>query len=320
MTPPTTPLPRPPVRFGAQLWSQATSWAGFRDAALAAEAGGWDSVWTWDHLLAIFGPWRQPVFEGWTALAAVGALTSRVRVGLMVGANTFRNPGLTAKLATTLDHVTDGRAVLGIGGAWFEREHEAHGIDFGSGFGERLDRLDEAVGLIRRLLDGEEIGEHRGAHYEMREAVHAPLPVQAHLPILIGGSGPKKTLLTTARYGDGWNTAGEVDETRERLGILAEHCAAVGRDLATIELTASFPIVIRDSLAVAERRFAELCAHNGIDGIDGPPTVVGEPERVADRLRPYLEMGFGTFIVRMPAPYDPETLARIGEVAALLEA
>src|SRR5204863_3861987 len=113
------------------------------------------SVWTWDHLLAIFGPWEQPILEGWTTLAAVGAVTERIRVGLMVGANTFRNPGLTAKLATTLDHISGGRAVLGIGGAWFEREHEAFGIDFGRTTGERLDKLAEAVPLMRRLLDGE---------------------------------------------------------------------------------------------------------------------------------------------------------------------
>jgi Coenzyme F420-dependent N5,N10-methylene tetrahydromethanopterin reductase and related flavin-dependent oxidoreductases len=93
------------TRFGLQLWSQQTDWPGFRDAALAAEETGWDSVWTWDHLLAIFGPWEQPIFEGWSVLSALGPLTSRIRLGLMVGANTFRNPGLTAKLATTLDHV-----------------------------------------------------------------------------------------------------------------------------------------------------------------------------------------------------------------------
>ncbi len=172
----------PRTRFGAQLWSQSSDWPAFRDAAIAAEAAGWDSLWTWDHLLAIQGPWRQPIFEGWLTLAAWAALTSRVRIGLMVGANTFRNPGLTAKLATTLDHISGGRAVLGIGGAWFEREHDALGIDFGSGFGERLDRLDEAVMLIRRLLDGEAV-DHTGRFYTMREAVLAPRPVQTHLPI-----------------------------------------------------------------------------------------------------------------------------------------
>jgi len=96
------------MRFGLQLWSQSTSWAEFRDAARAADDAGWDSVWTWDHLMAIFGPWEQPTFEGWTAMAGLASVTSRVRLGLMVGANTFRNPGLLAKMATTLAHGSSG--------------------------------------------------------------------------------------------------------------------------------------------------------------------------------------------------------------------
>src|SRR5215212_9856456 len=202
----------PGVRFGLQLWPQSTTWPEVRDAAIAAEAAGWDSIWTWDHLLAIQGPWQQPIYEGWTFLAGVASLTTRVRVGLMVGANTFRNPGLTTKLATTLDHVSNGRAVLGIGGAWFEREHDAFGFEtWGSGFPERLDRLDESVMLLRRLLDGEHVT-HEGRFYTFHDALCEPRPVQAHLPILIGGSGPKKTLRTVALRGDAWNTSGTVDE------------------------------------------------------------------------------------------------------------
>src|SRR5438552_3549377 len=156
------------MKFGAQLWSQQTTWPQWRDAAVAAEAAGWDSVWTWDHLLAIFGPWEQPIFEGWSLLVAAAAVTQRVRFGLMVGANTFRNPGLLAKIATTLDHVSNGRAIVGIGGAWFEREHEAFGFEtWGSGFGERLDRLDESVMLVRRLLDGERF-DHDGRFSSVR--------------------------------------------------------------------------------------------------------------------------------------------------------
>src|SRR4029079_13468550 len=127
------------LRFGAQLWSQTTTWPQFRDASVAAEAAGWDSIWTWDHLNAIFGPWEQPIFEGWSILTATAAVTQRIRLGLLVGANTFRNPGLTAKLATTMDHVSDGRAILGIGGAWFEREHDAYGFaTWGSRFRGQL--------------------------------------------------------------------------------------------------------------------------------------------------------------------------------------
>ena len=230
---------------------------------MAADAAGWDSAWTWDHLLAIVGPWRQPIFEGWLSLAAWGEATSRIRLGLMVAANTFRSPGLTAKLATTLDHITDGRAILGIGGAWMEREHEAFGIPFGSGHGERLDRMDEAVMLIRRLLDGEEFT-HHGRFYDLVDAGQLPRPVQPHLPILIGGAGPRKTLRTVARYADGWNASGTLEEMAERNRILAEHCAAEGRDPATIERTTTFLTLIRDDPGEARRVLDAQLAHNGL--------------------------------------------------------
>jgi len=306
------------TKFGLQLWSQQTDWPGFRDAAIAAEASGWDSVWTWDHLLAIFGPWEQPILEGWSTLSAVAAVTSRVRLGLMVGANTFRNPGLTAKLATTLDNISGGRAVLGIGGAWFEREHEAFGIaDWGSGFGERLDRLDESVMLMRRLLDGERLT-HEGRFYKMTDALVEPRPVQAHLPILIGGSGPRKTLRTTALRADAWNTSGTVEEVMAKLAILDEHCAAVGRDRSEIELTVSFPTMIRDTPPEAESAFAAILASNGNADIGSGPMLLGPPSLLADGIRPYRDLGFRTVICRLPAPHDRQTLERIGEVDALL--
>lgn len=301
------------MRFGLQLWSQQTDWPGFRDAALAAEEAGWDSVWTWDHLNAIFGPWEQPIFEGWSVLSALGPLTTRIRLGLMVGANTFRNPGLTAKLATTLDHVSGGRAVLGIGGAWFEREHDAFGIDFGSGFGERLDRLDESVMLLRRLLDGERFS-HDGRFYTMHDALCEPRPIQKRLPILIGGSGPRKTLRTVASRADAWNTSGTLDEVRGHLDILAEHGADIGRDIATIEKSISFPIILRDDPAVAASAYGALLANNGVTDMGKVPVLLGSPDEVADQLRPYVELGFETVIVRMPAPYDRETIDRMARV------
>ena len=305
------------MRFGLQLWSQQTSWPAFRDAALAAEKAGWDSVWTWDHLLAIFGPWEQPIFEGWSVLNGLGPLTSKLRLGLMVGANTFRNPGHTAKLAATLDHLSGGRAVLGIGGAWFDREHDAYGIDFGAGVGERLDRLDESVMLMRRLLDGERFS-HEGKFYTMHDALLAPRPIQSHLPILVGGSGPRKTLRTVARRADAWNTSGTVEEVQAKLDILSEHCSDVGRDPASIEKTVSFPIIVRDTAADATDAYLALMAANGIDEMGDAYALLGSPSEIADALRPYQEMGFETVIVRMPAPYDPETIERMASVGELL--
>jgi F420-dependent oxidoreductase-like protein len=307
------------MRFGLQLWSQQTGWPAFRDAALAADEAGWDSVWTWDHVLAIFGPWEQPILEGWSVLNGLAPLTSKVRLGLMVGANTFRNPGHTAKLAATLDHLSNGRAVLGIGAAWFEREHDAYGIDFGMGFGERLDRLDEAVMLMRRLLDGERFS-HEGRFYTMHDALLAPRPIQAHLPILVGGSGPRKTLRTVARRADAWNTAGTVEEAQARLDILAEHCGDVGRDMRTIEKTVSFPIILRDDVAAASTAYEALLAANGFEDMGSVPVLLGPPAAVADAIAPYRELGFETVIVRMPAPYDPETIARMPGVWELLRA
>jgi alkanesulfonate monooxygenase SsuD/methylene tetrahydromethanopterin reductase-like flavin-dependent oxidoreductase (luciferase family) len=307
------------VKFGAQLWSQQATWPEWRDAALAAEAAGWDSIWTWDHLLAIFGPWEQPIFEGWSLLSATAAITTKVRLGLMVGANTFRNPGLTAKIATTVDNVSNGRAIVGIGGAWFEREHDAFGIEtWGSGFGERLDRLDEAVMLLRRLLDGERF-DHEGRFYQFRDALGRPRPIQPHLPILVGGSGPTKTLRTVALRADAWNTSGTVEEVRAKLDTLDEHCAAVGRHRSTIDLTVSFPITIRDTVEGAEAAYAELLTANGADDMAANPILLGPPSVVAEAIAPYRDLGFGTVIARLPSPFDRETIDRIGEVGALLD-
>ena len=139
-------MPDRDLKLGILLWSQAAPWPEMLDAARRVDRLGYDHLWTWDHLYAIFGDPYQPIVEGWTALAAWAMATERTRLGLLVGANTFRNPGLVAKTATTLDHISGGRAILGIGGAWIELEHQAHGIDFGSGFGQRLDWLEESVG------------------------------------------------------------------------------------------------------------------------------------------------------------------------------
>jgi len=219
---------------------------------------------------------------------------------------------------TTLDNISEGRAVLGIGGAWFEREHDAFGIEaWGTGFGDRLDRLDESVGVMRRLLDGERFS-HEGRFYTFDDALLAPRPVQGHLPILVGGSGPRKTLRTVALRADGWNTSGTVDEVRAKLDLLAEHCSDVGRDMARIEKTVSFPITIRDDRVAAAAAYGALLAANGIDTMDNSSALLGSPTEVADALRPYVELGFATVIVRMPAPYDRETIDRMARVAELL--
>ena len=144
-----------PIKLGANCWGQYTDWASLRAAGIRADSLGFDSLWTWDHLYPIVGSHEGPIFEGWLTLAAWAEATERATVGLMVGANTFRNPALVARMATTLDHISGGRAVLGIGGAWFETEHRGLGIEFGGSPGERLRWLEEAVQIMRGMLDGE---------------------------------------------------------------------------------------------------------------------------------------------------------------------
>ena len=225
------------VKLGILLWSQSATWAEMLDAAKRVDRLGYAHLWTWDHLYAIFGDPYQSIFDGPSLLAAWARETEQTRLGLLVGANTFRNPGLAAKIATTLDHVSDGRAILGIGGAWMEPEHRAHGIDFGSGHGQRLDWLDESVGAMRRVLDGESVTSAPGGRYAFDDLRHAPATVQPHLPIMIGGSGEKKTLRTVARYADMWNGMGPLDVMAHKIEVLQGHCDAVGRDIAEIEFT-----------------------------------------------------------------------------------
>ena len=242
-------------------------------------------------------------------LAAWAALTSRVRLGLMVGANTFRNPGLTAKLATTLDHISGGRAVLGIGGAWFEREHDAFGIDFGAGFGERLDRLDESVGLMRRLLDGERF-DHDGPAYAFHDAVVLRRGrSSATCRSWSAARARSKTLRTVARRADALE---HVRDGRRGRGALTRSCASTARTSgatsASIERTSASrsssattrtptrpPRSTRCSTTTASR--ADLAAM-------GIPVLLGPPDAIADALRPYRRLGFETVIVRLPAPYD----------------
>ena len=307
------------MKLGVLLFSQATSWRAFRDAAVLADGLGYDHVWTWDHLYAIFGDPGQPILEGWTSLAALAGVTSRTRLGLMVGANTFRNPGVVAKMASTLDHASDGRAILGLGAAWFGLEHRAHGLDFGASAGVRLRWLDEAVGIIRDLLDGKEVT-FRSERYDFDHARHAPLPVQRHLPIMIGGGGERKTLRTVAKYADMWNlTVGDLAELRRKDEVLRQHCRDVGRDEREIERTVLIRPVIRDDPEEAERVWRALMAHNRVSEPKGH--VAGTVEEIAALLRDFSSIGYRTLIAELPSPFDRETIERLAtEVRPRVEA
>ncbi len=298
------------MKLGALVWPQYTDWRSLRDTGSLVDRLGYDSLWTWDHLYPIVGDHEGPMFEGYLTLAGWAEHTEQVKLGLMVGANTFRNPALVVKMVTMLDHMSGGRMCLGIGGAWFETEHAAFGIDFGSSVGERLDRLDEAVELMRAMLPGGPASA-RGRFYAAKDVLSNPTPVQERVPILIGGSGERKTLATVARYADGWNTGGDLERVKRKDEVLRRWCDKVGRDESEIERTLQGGIpIIRDTEDEARKVAAAMAERNrGWKGPqDGP---FGPPELVAERWAPYLDLGFEHIYLDCPAPFDHESLERL---------
>jgi alkanesulfonate monooxygenase SsuD/methylene tetrahydromethanopterin reductase-like flavin-dependent oxidoreductase (luciferase family) len=308
-TPPEVTMSDPaPVKIGALVWNQYTDWPRMREVGRRVDELGYDSLWTWDHLYPIIGDPHGPFLEGYLVLAAWSQQTSGPSIGLMVGANTFRNPGLVVKMITTLDHLSEGRAVLGIGAAWFETEHTAFGIEFGSGFGERLDWLDESVELMHGMLrDG--VASARGERYHAVEARNDPAPLQPHLPILIGGAGEKKTLRTVARYADAWNVAMVTPEqAAAKEAVLRRWCDELDRDPDEIERTLSLgPMIIRDDPAEAAATIARLKASNPKMERE---VLVGSGTQITDRCAEYVAAGFRHLIFHLPTPYDEETLER----------
>jgi alkanesulfonate monooxygenase SsuD/methylene tetrahydromethanopterin reductase-like flavin-dependent oxidoreductase (luciferase family) len=221
-------------------------------------------------------------------------------------------------MATTFDHISGGRGILGIGSAWFETEHTAFGLRFGDGDPERLRWLGEALPIMRGMLHGER-PTAAGPRYRARDVLNLPPPIQERMPLLVGGGGEKVTLKLVARYADANNVGGGFESVRRKEAALVAHCEALGRDPAEIERTTGLgAIVIRDSRAEAERAKAEIFRHNGHAEVWDSPT--GTPEDVAEQILPYLDIGYRHFICGFPSPYDEETMTRMTtEVRPILE-
>ena len=308
------------VRLGLLIWSHATDWPAMLATAQLADHLGYAHVWTSDHLLATVGDPHQPIFEGWSVAIAWAALLERARIGLLVSANTFRHPALLSKIVTTLDHVSGGRAILGLGAGWFRLEHTAHGIPFGANAGERLAWLDESAAILRRLLQGETVT-HHGNHYQLDHVCHSPLPVQTRLPFMIGGGGEQRTLRTVAAHADLWNVFGTPEAVGRKAAILNQHCTDIGRNPNEIERTVTIKLVIRDTQAEARQVWTEQVAVNGMRLEDHDDVLLGPPSRLAEALSRYREHGFSTVIADAPAPYDQETIERLAsEIPSLMGA
>jgi len=279
--------------FGSQLYNQQTSWSEITSVLDVMEAGRWTSVYTYDHFLP---PWSATsevkehdsidTLEGWSLLAAMAAVTRKLKLGVLVSGNTYRNPALVAKMAATIDEISQGRVILGIGAGWNIREHEAYGWDFPS-MKERSDRLEEACELIHKLFTSEGLVDHQGKYYQLKQAPFSPRGVQEKIPLMVGGTGEKRTLKTLAMYGDQMNIIAGPEDLKRLRGVLSRHCEKVGRNPNDIISTVHVPMrIVHD-----EKKAEEL--RRGRDW-----QMIGPRQYVIDRCGDFIEAGTDEFCLQ----------------------
>jgi F420-dependent oxidoreductase-like protein len=308
------------IRFGLHSGQQDTSFDDYRDLWARAEELGYDWVSDFDHFLPIFSDPAGPQFEGTTMLSAMAAHTTRVRCGMLVLGVTYRHPAVVANIAATIDHVSGGRLELGMGAAWFELEHQQYGIPFPR-IGVRMDMLDEACRIMRSLWT-QESTTFEGKHFQLKDAHMEPKPVQEHLPLVIGGSGERRTLRIVAEHGDIWNTFyGDEARYRHLLDVLAGHCADVGRDPADVRKSVTFRAVLDDTEAGAQERVREIYGGEIPERLRSQ-LIVGTPEQCVERLSPYAALGAGDFLLgSLPPSHDWPTIEAVAkQVAPALKA
>ncbi|MEE2775758.1 MAG: TIGR03560 family F420-dependent LLM class oxidoreductase [Acidobacteriota bacterium] len=292
--------------FGSQLHNNRTTWEAVEATVKKMEEGRWTSAWVYDHFLPPFSRTAEVMehdlhdtFEGWSLLCGMAAVTDRLLLGVLVTGNTYRNPALLAKMAATLDHISNGRAILGIGAGWNVREHEAYSWRFPS-MQERQDRLEEACELIKKLFLANGLIDYEGKHYQLSQAPFAPKCVQKpHVPIMVGGRGEKRTLRTLAKYGDIMNVICGPDEV-VRLGeVLAGHCEAIGRDPAEIQRTAHVPMRVENDPDRAAK----------IRG-DRDWAMIGTRDEVIQKTQAFIDAGITEFTLQA-IPNRPEIYAEL---------
>jgi F420-dependent oxidoreductase-like protein len=310
-----------PVRLGLQIPSfdfpgvpPERLFDQLAEIASTAETCGFDSLFVMDHLHQIpgIGPPTNRMLEGNTILAALAARTRSAQLGLLVGGVTYRNPALLAKITTTLDVISGGRAILGIGAAWYEEEHKAYGFVFPP-LAERFERLREALEIARAMFT-DESATFAGEHYCVEGVLNNPRPLRGDIPILVGGSGERKTLRLVAQYADGCNIMGDPARARHLLGVLREHCDAVGRDPDEITKTRLGTLAIARTHEEAERRLAAWP-----DRANLPEErlrmvlTLGDPDEVGEQVRELVDAGVEGLIFHLPNPYDLDTVVLAGE-------
>ena len=289
------------LHLGVQLATAAVTWPELQDAALRVESLGYDSLWVPDHLVARENDASR--FEAWQVLAALATVTTRIRLGPLVSPVTFRHPALLAKMATTLDHISAGRVILGLGAGGMPEEHRQFGLPMGT-TRERTERLGEAASLVRSLLDAP-VSDFAGKYYQVRQARALPKPLQARLPLLVAGKGDG-AIRVAARFADLWNGIGLPPVFGAKVRRLRSEITAAHRDPAAVMATASFRLIIREDHRGIARRLDELSPV----WRDDVYRLVGDVPQIVSQMQSYLDAGVRGLIIQMPAPLDTMTLER----------
>jgi F420-dependent oxidoreductase-like protein len=286
------------------------------EIAATAESSGFDSLWVMDHLNQIpsVGPMDNWMLEGNTALAALAGRTSKLNLGLMVAGVTYRNPALMAKVTTTIDVLSGGRAVLGMGAAWFEAEHRAFGYEFPP-IAERFERLEDALRIARAMFT-EDQPTVIGTHHRVESILNRPRPIRGDIPIMVGGSGERKTLRMVAQYADASNVLGSVEKVRHLMGVLDGHCERLDRDPAQITKTKLGTLAIAPTDEAAQAKLAYLRERGVPEERIAGFAIAGDPDAVGERVAAHLDAGLDGLVVNLPDVHDLETVALAGEVLA----
>ena len=293
------------------------------DIATTAERAGFDSVYVMDHFyqLPLLGPPNDPMMECYTLLSALAARTKTVKLGAMVGGVTYRNPALLAKEVTTLDVISSGRAIWAIGAGWYEVEHDGYGYEFGT-FTERFEKLEEALQIVKSMFVNDTTT-FDGKWFHVKDALNVPRPVTpGGPPVLVGGSGEKKTLRIVAQYADACNVFGQPDDVRRLMDVLDDHCASVGRDPAEVWRTRLGTVVVGRTMEEAEGKVA---ARFGVSKLSDLPEdalagarrmlLIGDEATIVESVEAYLDAGLDGMIFNMPDAHDLEPVEM---VAAML--
>ena len=288
--------------------------------AKAAEASGYDRVFVMDHFYQLpgIGAPDEPMFECYAMLSALAQHTERVRLSALVTGNSYRNPTLLAKTITTLDHVSNGRATLGIGCGWFQLEHDDLGFEFGT-FTDRFEKLEEALQIIRPMLRGDR-PTLDGKHYNVREAINEPAPI-SRIPIMIGGQGEKKTLRMVAQYADESNLVGDNAAIPRKLEVLAEHCDRLGRDRSEITVTKLMMVAVAPTQEELEADYRAVAEAKGWGDAHiqaaKSALISGDPDTVGEILQDAVGKGLDGIAVDLPVNgHNTERIELLGEIAS----